>query len=418
MSEENNTQEPEVTIEDKQIEDIGQGESTDNFIEAMFDGDATESLSADIDEEWPSEEPEEETEATTEEEEEEEDNAQEEPTEEPKKEEDDNTEEKDAKSKENAEDVIEVKINGEVTKVTLSDIKEKHPEVLEWIKSGVSGQKEIQRRFTEVDNYKKDVDKQYNEWQNKAKTVESYLNTFGEKVRDGHVLGALSYFADFAGVPGYLLKEQLFAAMSPEYERRMGMSQEEVNNIRLKEENEYYSQKIESDRKRQEEKQAEAQEHQKAQEEQYKAQEFLDQINQFRETLNITEEEWESTIQELDSELPKTTTITKEMVADRVAQNKEKSISDRAEALIVPVKEFVNDAFKQELKALIKERPDLTEDQLKQVIEDSLKLQDKKKVEEKVKSKSKKDSKPSKKEIEVNNPVRKSELDQYLEDLF
>lgn len=281
-------------------------------------------------------------------------------------------------SKENSENpsklVVKTK-EGEI-EVSLEEIKKDYPEVLENLKSGISGSREIAKRFSELDVQKK-------AFQSEKTEIEGYINTFQESVKDGNILGGLTYFAEFANIPAYLLKEQLIASLRPEIEKRSHLSEDQINNMRLLEENRYLMEKNESDQRMRAEEQAQASR-------EAKERELQAQINSIRETHKISEEEWEEAFKALDSELPpEQAEIPISAVKERVlGVRSEVQAQHRAEVLTAPHKDKVNDAFLGELKTLIKSRPDLTNEAISQVIRDSLKLQAERELEETLKKKS------------------------------
>ena len=94
---------------------------------------------------------------------------------------------------------------------------------LKELKNGYTGQKEISRRFTELDVKSK---------QQAADTAEinEYINTFAGHLKNGDAIGAMQYFGEFAGTPPHMVKEQLIAALRPEILRRESMSPMEIQN--------------------------------------------------------------------------------------------------------------------------------------------------------------------------------------------
>lgn len=266
-----------------------------------------------------------------------------------------------ASSPESESGAIEVKIDGEVQSLTLEQIREEHPEVLEDLKSGISGAKASAKRFSELDSEKKAF---YAEKQQ----IEGYVNQFADATKDGNILGGLTYFAEFANIPPYLLKEQLIASLRPEIEKRNLMSQEEINNVRLKEENEYLTQKNESDHKKWEEEQARLKAEQAEQD-------LQNQINSIRETHKVTDEEWDQVLDELDKELPpEMETIPLQAMQERIIQKRQdEATNTRLNTLVEPVRDQVNDTFVSELRQLIVSHPELSDQDIQTVIKDSIK---------------------------------------------
>lgn len=298
---------------------------------------------------------------------------------------------------------LEVKINGEIKKLTLDEIEKDHPEVLEDLKAGVSGRKEVQRRFSELDREKK-------EFYSEKEQVEQYIQTFGEHVKDGNILGGLQFFAEFAGLPPYVVKEQLIASVRPEIEKRFNMSQDEINNQRLKEENEYLAQKNESDQKRWEREQAELQQQQKHAE-------LQAQIQSIRETHNITEEEWDTALDELDKVIPQDQPITKEMVRDHIVEQKQSAeVSSKIDAAISSHKEKLEElgteGLSEELEKIIKAYPDLTNEELSEVVKQAIKIREEEILKQKLASKTSKQPKPIQKDEDEELKKLRESLDE------
>lgn len=271
---------------------------------------------------------------------------------------------------------IEVKTKDGVLELTLDQIQSEHPEILQRLKNEISGEKEIARRFSDFDKEKKEFESERSE-------IEGYVAKFAESTKDGNILGGLTYFAEFANIPPYLLKEQLIASLRPEYEKRSTMSQDEINNVRLREENEFLVKKNESDHQARIEEQAK--------EAQLKAdQDLQNQINSIRETHEITDNEWEEAYSALDKELPpEVEQIPLKAIQDKIMSNRTEAVTEqRLQTLVKPVSDKVNDKFVSELRMLIKSHPELTDESLNKVIADSLKINQKRELEETLKNKS------------------------------
>ena len=271
---------------------------------------------------------------------------------------------------------IEVKTQDGILELTLEQIRDEHPEILQRLKNEVSGEKEIARRFSEFD-------KEKTSFLAEKEEIEGYIGHFAEATKDGNVLGGLTYFAEFANIPPYLLKEQLIAALRPELDKRSMMSQDEINNSRLKEENEYLIQKNESDTQKWQQEQARAAEEQAAQN-------FRNQVNSIRETHKVTDEEWETARDQLDEELPSdVATIPLSAMQDRILELREQAATETlVNSLVEPVRDQVNDAFVDKLKTMVKNNPDLTKEDLQIVVKDSLKIRADKELKQNLEKKS------------------------------
>lgn len=291
--------------------------------------------------------------------------------------------------------LIEVKTKDGVLELTLEQIQSEHPEVLQRLKNEVSGEKEIARRFSEFDQEKQ-------AFMAEKTAIEGYVNEFAKATQDGNILGGLTYFAEFANIPPYLLKEQLIASLRPEIDKRSMMSQEEINNGRLKEENEYLVQKNESDQQKWQAEQTRA-----AQEK--AEQDFQNQVNSIRETHNVTDEEWEAARAHLDETLPSDVeTIPLSAMQERILEVRNVAATEtRVSNLVDPVRDQVNEAFIAELKSLTQSHPELTDQDLQTVIKDSLRIKSEKELKKNLEQKS----------LEKPKKVIKNDSDRSFEDL-
>lgn len=233
-------------------------------------------------------------------------------------------------------EAFEVKVDGEVQKVTLQDLKNDY-----------SGRKAVAQRFTELDKERK-------EFYNEKAQVEGYIDNFSSKIKDGDALGAFSYLAEFSGTPPYLLKEQLIAAIRPEVERRYNLSEQQQQKELLSAELEHMKAQKESETKRQSQKQT--------------LEELQNSINSVRETHGITEDTWNKAFAALDQEVPSDQEITIEQVQ---AKSIELKADDLSTNILSEFDEVPGDA-KDALKNIILENPNFTEDDLKDIVKASL----------------------------------------------
>jgi len=283
--------------------------------------------------------------------------------------------EKPEESTEEPSTSISVKVDGEVLDLTLEQIRDEHPEVLESLKSGISGAKASAKRFSELDAEKK-------EFYSQKEEIEGYVSKFEKSTKDGNILGGLTYFAEFANIPPYLLKEQLIASLKPEIDKRAQMSQDQINNMRLRDENEYLTEKNESD-------QSKWQEEQARQAAEAAQMELQNQINSIRETHEINDSEWDAAYEALDKELPpEMDQIPLKAIEEKIlSQRAELATEQRLQTLVNPVSDQVNDTFVNELRSLIQSHPQLTDQDLQTVIKDSLAQVEKKELEKQLKKK-------------------------------
>ena len=185
----------------------------------------------------------------------------------------------------------------------MDEIKEKYPKVLERLKNEVSGEKEIARRFTELDKKEKNV-------YNMVREFKDYLGTFDKKAKDGDIVGAISYLGQLAGTAPHIVKEQLVAALTPEVLRRQHVSRDEIDYELQLEDLEYNKSLQESKAKQLAAEQAA-----------YQAELRAAKLNSLRETHGIDEQTWNEAFSELDREVPQGEPVTPQMVIDRAKQS-------------------------------------------------------------------------------------------------
>lgn len=157
-----------------------------------------------------------------------------------------------------------IKVDGEDTFVSLEDLGNDY-----------SGQQAISKRFNEVNADRSAHQAEVNE-------VNSYINTFGEKMKEGDSLSAMQYMGEFAGIAPYQVKRQLIEQLMPEFQAMQEMSAADLQSQNTQEENAYLKQSLESRDAEQASKQADT--------------ELQSEISTIRETHNIEDSEWDQAI--------------------------------------------------------------------------------------------------------------------------
>lgn len=258
------------------------------------------------------------------------------------------------------------------------------------------GQKEISRRFTEYDVKSKQLDKDTNE-------INGYVNEFGSKLRNGDSIGAMQFFGEFAGVAPYMIKEQLIAALTPEIIRRENLSSVEVQNEYLNSQNEYLQGQRESELKRKDSEQAQS--------------EFAKSINEIRETNNIDEQTWQDTVSHLEKNLSDRSQLTPELVTETIKYSR---MYEQAESVIDGLGETLEnrEEWLEELVSVKEKYPDFTEEDLADVLNETLATFKKGAVEQKLAKKVESKKAPTlKKQTKQPTPAQ-SDIDAELEDWF
>lgn len=250
------------------------------------------------------------------------------------------------------------KIDGELVELDLK-------EALKEITNTYSGHKAVDKRFTELDKEKKMV---YNQIQAQEQVIQNF-NKFREA---GDIVGGYTYIGSLTGTPGYMIKEQLIAALAPEIERRYALSDEQLQSEFLRQENEYLSQQREAELRSQKEAQA------------IKERDL--QVTKLRETQGIDEKTWDEAFKQLDAELAPGMPITPEMVVDKA---KSKLNESKTLDLVNSVSSKFN-LPSEEIKALeliIKQYPTFSQQDIEEIVQESLEISSKQKTEKKLASK-------------------------------
>lgn len=308
-------------------------------------------------------------------------------------EEEEETEKEETEDEEDSEEKEEVEGNkvppkeeneGEKLHKVVIDGKEEEVSLQE-LKNSYSGEKAVAKKFTELDRERK-------AYQAEVKQINSYINDFAGKMRNGDVVGAFEFFGQFANIPPYMIKEQLVAALKPEIERRATMSVDELQNEYLTSQNAHLTQQNESAAKRRQE--------------EVNQQELLRSINSIREAHNIDDNEWYSAIDQAEATLQENQVLTPELVKETVIVNRADSTAVR---LLSEVdSKLAETEWRSNLKDVILDNPDFTEEDLKGIIQHALEksgyVNNEQKLKQKLaKTKKKATSKKVKKQPEVTS---------------
>ena len=274
---------------------------------------------------------------------------------------------------------LEVQIDEE-TSVTLKDLKNDY-----------IGQKEISRRFSELDVKNKQMESDVNE-------INEYINTFASKLRDGDSVGAMAYFGEFAGVPPYMIKEQLIAALKPEIIRREQMTSAQLQNEMLTEQNNYLQQQRESEQQRRQAEQANM--------------ELQNSIKELRETHNISEDVYNQVKAELQQDLPEGTELTPELVVEAVQFDRNYTQAERVVSSVADNLENA-EAWMDQLIEVKEKYPEFTDEDLTHVLQTAMDQVKKSSAEQKLAKKVEQKVQPKKKTV---SQTPAEEIDPELED--
>jgi hypothetical protein len=243
------------------------------------------------------------------------------------------------KKEEPLPELIEVKVEGKVEKVSLDELKENY-----------SGKVAYDKKFT-------DLDKERQAYKNEVDEINAYVNEFGRIAQSGDATKAMQYLASFAGIPPYQIKEMMVKQLSEEVYRREQMSEEELSFEQSQEKLKYDTERNESERQRMDQEQAQSA--------------LQTQILDVRAAQNIGQEEWDTAVSSLDEILDPNEKITPELVGkfvkaerlDAKATGLLSEFSDRLEATDEVIENF---------SSYIEANGNLSDEQLRDIVKAEL----------------------------------------------
>lgn len=242
-----------------------------------------------------------------------------------------------------SETLFKHKVDGEDVDVSLQDLLDNY-----------SGKVSYSKKFQEFAENKKEFNSYKEAYDKDINLINEYVNNFAGKLKEQDALGALSYFAEFAGMEPHNFKRQLLEQMTPEIERLAHLSPEQIENERLLQQNEYLKQQQESEGNKRQEEQSQ--------------QELLNEIKSLQEAHSISDDDFQSAYQELldggfEGE------ITPETVAEYYVHSAAFSKSEVVLNQINP--ELVkNDNIVESLQKVIVENPSFDDNDLIDIVQE------------------------------------------------
>lgn len=242
-----------------------------------------------------------------------------------------------------ANSLFKHKVDGEEVEVELQELLNNY-----------SGKISYDKKFQEFSSQKKEFDDYKNQYDNEIKQINGYINDFAKKIRDNDAMGALEYFAQFAGMKPYEFRRELLNQITPEISRRANLSPEQIQAEDLAMQNEYLLQQQESAQK-----QSQAQQAQK---------ELEMEIANVQEAHGMSDEAFNEAYQDLlDSDYDGT--ITPQSVADYYVQSQAFSRADSILEEISPVL-AEQEQIVESLQKVIVENPSFDNNDLKEIVEE------------------------------------------------
>lgn len=166
------------------------------------------------------------------------------------------------------------KVDGEEVNVELQELLNNY-----------SGKVSYDRKFQEFSEKKKEFDSYKVAYDKDIEQIYTVIENFKNSMQNKDAMGALNYFANFAGMKPYEFREQMIRSLAPEVVRMSQMSEAQLLNERLQAENEYLLQQQESEQAKLKEQQAQR--------------ELLQEIKQIQEAHGISDEDFRNAYQEL-----------------------------------------------------------------------------------------------------------------------
>lgn len=177
-----------------------------------------------------------------------------------------------------ANSMFKHKIDGEEVDVELQELLNNY-----------SGKVSYDKKFQEISSDRKDFESYKDKYDAEIKQINSYINDFANKFRQNDALGALEYFAEFAGMKPHEFRRELLNQLTPEMERRSVMTEDQIKAEELAFQNEYLMRQQESVQKQLQEEQSQK--------------ELEAEIVSVQEAHGISDEDFENAYNELvDSE--------------------------------------------------------------------------------------------------------------------
>lgn len=264
------------------------------------------------------------------------------------------TQKQEEKSEDAEEDISDLEKIGltkqgdEVGKIIKVDGEEQFVSLKE-LGNDFSGQKAIQKRFSEFDRKEKEFKAELN-------SINEYVAELGNTMKNKSMVEGLYKIGELNKIPPHQIKQALIKELLPEIDRLREMDEHSINLEYKQQELEYKEKQLESESTNSAAKQAQA--------------ELQNTIKTVRETHNISESEWEESFAYLDKNLPKEEEITVDLVKEKVLFDR---AGIRANEVISKFDggKFASDTeIVRTLHEIILDTPDFTDQDLQEILTD------------------------------------------------
>lgn len=241
-----------------------------------------------------------------------------------------------------ANSIFRHKVDGEEIDVELQELLNNY-----------SGKVSYDRKFQEFSSEKKEFDSYKNQYDGEIQQINNYINDFANKFRQNDALGALEYFAEFAGMKPYEFRRDLLNQLLPEMERRSTMTEDQIRAEELAFQNEYLMRQQESAQQQYQDQQA--------------LRELEDEIVEVQEAHGISDEDFENAyneLMEIDYEGEINPATVAEYHMHSKAYSKAEDILGQVDSLLVE-----QDPVVESLQKVIVENPSFDDNDLIEIVQ-------------------------------------------------
>ena len=264
-----------------------------------------------------------------------------------------NSKEEDSSGKEesdskDSEGLIEVKVDGELQKVSLDELKSNYAGKVAWDK-----------RFSEVDRERKQVLSERDALQNDINSVNDYVAELGNKMRNVSMLEGLYEIGSLNNIGPHAIKKAIIDELLPEINKMMDMPEDMINLEYQKQELEY-------------QKNLQMQEQQRFQSQQAQR-ELQQKVESLMQNANVSSEEYQeaqSFLNARKNELGQE--VTPELVVDYAIFAKAESRADNLLNSFENGTHAGNDEVMNGVIDMILQYPEFTDEDVMDVIQDAL----------------------------------------------
>lgn len=224
---------------------------------------------------------------------------------------------------------------------------------LQELLNNYSGKISYDKKFQEFSSKKKEFETYKEVYDKDIAQINSYINTFAQKLKNEDALGALEYFAEFAGMKPHEFRRELLDQIAPEIFRRSELSPEQLQAEDLRTQNEYLLRLHESAQQRSQEEQA--------------LKELEMEIASVQEAHNISDEEFDAAYYDLKDEKLGLDEITPAVIADYHLNLK---AFQKAEYILDNIQEGLSnqDEIINTLQDIIMRNPDFDDNDLSDIV--------------------------------------------------